>query len=82
VRTLGIQVRAGLHTGECELRGNDLGGRAVHIAATTKASEVLASSTVKDLVAGSATTFQDRGEHTLKGVPDTCHLLAASTLPI
>jgi class 3 adenylate cyclase len=78
---LGLAVRFGLHTGECELRGNDLGGLAVHIAARVAAAadadEVLVSSTVKDLVAGSGMTFEDRGEHDLKGVPGTWRLYAA-----
>ncbi|GAC1403207.1 MAG: adenylate/guanylate cyclase domain-containing protein [Mycobacterium sp.] len=70
---LGIDVRSGLHTGECERRGEDIGGIAVHIgariAALAHASEVLVSSTVKDLVNGSGIAFQDRGTHVLKGVP-------------
>ena len=73
VRPLGIQVRTGLHTGECELIGDDVGGIAVHIAARVQANaepgEVLVSSTVKDLVAGSQLRFADRGSHQLKGVP-------------
>jgi class 3 adenylate cyclase len=73
VRQLGLQVRAGLHTGECELMGDNVGGMAVHIgarvAATAKPGEVLVSSTVKDLVVGSGLQFGDRGAHTLKGVP-------------
>jgi class 3 adenylate cyclase len=77
---LGIDVRVGVHTGECEVRGDDLGGLAVHIAARVagiaKPDEVLVSSTVKDLVAGSGITFEDRGEHDLKGVPDTWQLYA------
>jgi class 3 adenylate cyclase len=77
---LGIQVRAGLHTGECEVMGDDIGGIAVHIAArvSTQAApgEVLVSRTVKDLVAGSGIQFSDRGVHTLKGIPDTWHLHA------
>jgi class 3 adenylate cyclase len=79
---LGIRVRAGLHTGECEAMGDDLGGIAVHIAARVSAlaepSEVLVSRTVKDLVAGSGIEFADRGVHELKGVPDTWELHAAS----
>jgi class 3 adenylate cyclase len=79
---LGIQVRAGLHTGECEVMGDDLGGIAVHIAARVSAlalpSEVLVSRTVKDLVAGSGIEFADRGVHQLKGVPDTWDLHAAN----
>jgi class 3 adenylate cyclase len=80
VRPLGIEVRAGCHTGEIELLGADVGGIAVHIGARVGAmagpSEVLVTSTVKDLVAGSGLTFDDRGEHHLKGVPDTWHLYA------
>jgi class 3 adenylate cyclase len=78
VKPLGIEVRAGCHTGEIELRGADVGGSAVHIGARVGAlagpSEVLVSSTVKDLVAGSGLVFSDRGEHELKGVPDRWHL--------
>ncbi|HVB93817.1 MAG TPA: adenylate/guanylate cyclase domain-containing protein [Acidimicrobiales bacterium] len=70
---LGIQMRAGLHAGEIEWRGEDVGGIAVHVAArvvaTAVAGEVLASNTVVDLVEGAGITFTDRGEHTLKGVP-------------
>jgi class 3 adenylate cyclase/pimeloyl-ACP methyl ester carboxylesterase len=81
VGALGIQVRAGLHTGEIELRGDDIGGIAVHIAARVTAmadaGEVVVSSTVKDLVAGSEIAFVDRGTHALKGVPDEWHLFAA-----
>jgi len=77
-RTHGIDLRVGLHTGECEMRGNDLGGLAVHIAARLGSSaapgEVLVSSTVKDLVVGSGIEFQDRGEHELKGVPGSWRL--------
>jgi uncharacterized protein (TIGR00369 family) len=71
---LGIEIRAGIHTGECELRGNKPTGMAVHIAARIQAAaqpgEVLASSTVKDLAVGSGLRFADRGEQNLKGVPD------------
>jgi class 3 adenylate cyclase len=78
---LGIHVRAGVHTGECEVMGDDIGGIAVHIAARVSAlagpSEVLVSRTVKDLVAGSGIEFADRGTHTLKGVPDEWQLYAA-----
>lgn len=70
---LGLAVRAGVHTGECELRGKDLGGIAVHIGARVAdlaaGGEILVSSTVKDLVAGSGIVFSERGEHRLKGVP-------------
>jgi class 3 adenylate cyclase len=80
VRPLGIEVRAGLHAGECELRGQNIGGLAVHIAARVASlagsCEVLTSSTVKDLVAGSGIEFEDRGEHDLKGVPGTWKLYA------
>jgi class 3 adenylate cyclase len=76
----GIHVRAGLHTGECEVMGDDIGGIAVHIAARVSAQaeprELLVSRTVKDLVAGSGIQFTDRGAHTLKGVPDTWQLYA------
>jgi class 3 adenylate cyclase len=72
VRSLGIEIRAGLHTGECEIIGQKLGGIAVHIgarvAANAEAGEVLVSSTVKDLVAGSGLSFEDRGIRPLKGV--------------
>lgn len=80
VKTLGLDIRAGLHTGECEVMGPKLGGIAVHIgariAALAQASEVLVSSTVKDLVAGSGLRFEDRGTHALKGVPGEWHLFA------
>lgn len=73
VRALGIEVRAGLHTGEIEVRGDDIAGLAVHIGARVAhdagAGQVLVSSTVKDLVAGSGIEFDDGGEHELKGVP-------------
>jgi len=72
IRPLGLQVRTGLHTGECELIDGDIGGIAVHIAARVAAlaesDEVLVSSTVKDLVAGSGLQFVDRGAHNLKGL--------------
>ena len=78
VKPLGLEVRAGCHTGEIELVGADVGGIAVHIGARVAAlagpSEVLVSSTVKDLVAGSGLVFEDRGEHRLKGVPEKWHL--------
>jgi len=77
----GIGVRAGLHTGDCEVMGEDIGGIAVHIAARVSAHaephELLVSRTVKDLVAGSGIQFTDRGAHVLKGVPDTWQLYAA-----
>jgi class 3 adenylate cyclase len=78
VKPLGIELRAGLHTGEVELGGHDLAGVGVHIGARVGAlagtSEVWVSSTVKDLVVGSGLTFEDAGEHELKGVPDTWRL--------
>ena len=82
-QAFGIELRTGLHTGECEVRGEDLGGLAVHIAArvgaAAQAGEVLASSTVKDLVAGSGIQFVDRGEHDLKGVPGAWRLYAVAS---
>jgi len=78
----GVRVRAGVHTGECEVMGDDIGGIAVHIAARVSAlagaEEVLVSRTVKDLVAGSGLQFADRGAHELKGVPDSWQLYAAA----
>jgi class 3 adenylate cyclase len=82
VRPLGLEVRAGLHTGECELAGDDVRGMAVNIGARigaiAAANEVLVSGTVKDLVVGADLEFADRGEHELKGVPGTWRLFAAS----
>ena len=79
-KSLGIDVRAGLHTGECEVRGDDLGGLAVHIAARVGAlaapGEILVSGMVKDLVVRSGIEFGDRGEHVLKGVPGSWKLFA------
>jgi class 3 adenylate cyclase len=80
IERLGLKLRAGLHTGECELVGNDVAGIAVHIGARVmacaEAGEVLASSTVKDLVVGSGLEFEDRGLHSLRGVPDEWRLYA------
>jgi len=80
VRPLGIEVRAGLHTGECELRNGDIGGIAVHIGARVAGmagpGEVVVSGTVKDLVAGSGLAFSDRGAHALKGAPGEWRLYA------
>ena len=77
---LGLDIRAGLHTGECELIDGKMGGLAVHIgarvAATAAPGQVLVSSTVKDLVAGLGISFEDRGEYELKGVPGTRSLYA------
>jgi DNA-binding NarL/FixJ family response regulator len=82
LRAEGVEVRIGLHSGEVELRGDDVGGIAVHIGARVAGSappgEVVVSSTVKDLVAGSGIGFVDRGEHTLKGVPDRWRLYAVA----
>jgi class 3 adenylate cyclase len=80
IHPLGIDVRAGLHTGECEIMGEDVGGIAVHIGARVAslagAGEVLVSRTVKDLVAGSGLRFADRGSQTLKGVPGDWQIYA------
>ena len=77
---LGIEIRAGIHTGECELMDADIGGIAVHIAARilgqAGAGEILVSGTVRDLVVGSGTGFEDRGSVELRGVPGTWQLLA------
>jgi hypothetical protein len=73
VAALGIEVRAGLHAGECEVRGDNIAGIGVHIGARVSAlagpNDVLVSSTLRDLVIGSRLEFQDRGAHELKGVP-------------
>jgi class 3 adenylate cyclase len=75
-----LKVRVGLHTGECDISGGDIGGIAVHIAARVAAlagpDEIMVSSTVKDLVAGSGLQFAQRGSHTLKGVPGDWLLFA------
>src|SRR5215213_9062299 len=80
LRELGLELRVGLHTGECELLGDDIGGIAVHIAARVLAQagtgEILCSRTVKDLVAGAGFAFTDRGTYQLKGVPDQWQLYA------
>jgi len=82
VQSLGISIRAGLHTGECEIMGKDVGGIAVHIGARIAAiaapGEVLVSSTVKDLVAGSGLSFRDHGTTFLKGVPGEWRLYSAA----
>jgi class 3 adenylate cyclase len=82
---LGLEVRAGLHTGECEARGDDLAGIAVHIGARVGSlagpGEVLVTSTVRDLVTGSGVEFDDRGRHELKGVPGDWQLLAVTPGP-
>jgi class 3 adenylate cyclase len=83
VQSLGIEVRAGLHTGECEVRGDDIGGLAVHIGARVSAlagpNDVLVSSTLRDLVIGSGLQFEDRGAHELKGVPGEWRLFAVAS---
>jgi class 3 adenylate cyclase len=83
VQALGIQVRAGLHTGECEVRGDDIGGIGVHIGARVSAlagpNEVLVSSTLRDLVIGSGLEFEERGAHELKGVPGEWRLFAVAS---
>jgi class 3 adenylate cyclase len=83
VQALGIEVRAGLHTGECEVRGDDIGGLAVHIGARVSAlagpNDVLVSSTLRDLVIGSGLEFEERGAHALKGVPGEWHLFAVAS---
>jgi pimeloyl-ACP methyl ester carboxylesterase len=84
VRALGIEIRAGLHTGEIELAGDKVRGIAVHtgarIAATAQAGEILASSTVKDLVSGSGIRFAERGVHALKDIPRPWQLFAADAV--
>jgi class 3 adenylate cyclase len=83
VQSLGIEVRAGLHTGEVEVRGDDIGGIGVHIGARVSAlagpNEVLVSSTLRDLVIGSGIEFEERGAHKLKGVPGEWHLFAVAS---
>jgi class 3 adenylate cyclase len=83
VQTLGIQVRAGLHTGECEVRGDDIGGIGVHIGARVSAlagpDDVLVSSTLRDLVIGSGLEFEERGAHELKGVPGEWRIFAVAS---
>ena len=83
VQALGIEVRAGLHTGECEVRGDDIGGIAVHIGARVSAlagpNDVLVSSTLRDLVIGSGLEFEERGAHELKGVPGEWRLFAVAS---
>ena len=83
VQSLGIEVRAGLHTGECEVRGDDIGGIGVHIGARVSAlagpNDVLVSSTLRDLVIGSGLEFEDRGAHELKGVPGEWRIFAVAS---
>jgi pimeloyl-ACP methyl ester carboxylesterase len=83
VPELGVETRAGLHTGECEVLGTKVSGVGVHVgarvASVARPSEVLVTRTVRDLVAGSGLRFEDRGAHQLKGIPDPWQLYAAST---
>jgi class 3 adenylate cyclase len=83
VQALGIEVRTGLHTGECEVRGDDIGGIAVHIGARVSAlagpNDVLVSSTLRDLVIGSGLEFEERGAYELKGVPGEWRLFAVAS---
>jgi class 3 adenylate cyclase len=83
IADLGVNMRAGLHVGECELRGDDVGGLAIHIGARIVGlagpGEILVSRTVRDLVAGSGLRFDDRGERELKGVPDSWPLYAVAS---
>jgi class 3 adenylate cyclase len=83
VQALGIVVRAGLHTGECEVRGDDIGGIGVHIGARVSAfagpNDVLVSSTLRDLVIGSGLEFEERGAHELKGVPGEWRIFAVAS---
>jgi class 3 adenylate cyclase len=85
LKDLGLEVRVGLHTGECELLGEDIGGIAVHIAARVLAQagagEIWCSRTVKDLVAGAGFAFTDRGSYRLKGVPEPWQLFAVELAP-
>jgi class 3 adenylate cyclase len=82
VQRLGLAVRIGMHAGEITILAKDIGGIAVHIAARVGAmagaNETLVSSTVKDLVAGSGITFEDRGVHELKGLPETWRIYAVA----
>ncbi len=84
MRESGLEVRAGVHTGECERMGDNIGGLAVHIgsrvAGLASPGEVLASSTVKDLVSGSGIVFEDRGAHSLKGIPGECHVFKVASV--
>jgi class 3 adenylate cyclase len=79
-----LEVRAGVHTGECERMGDNIGGLAVHIGARVAAlagpGEIFVSSTVKDLVAGAGITFEDRGSHSLKGVPGDWHVFRVASV--
>jgi class 3 adenylate cyclase len=80
VKRLGIDIRVGIHTGECELQGRSLTGMAVHVAARIQGlagpGDVLVSSTVKDIVVGSDARFEDRGQHSLEGMPGEWRLFS------
>jgi class 3 adenylate cyclase len=84
IRELGVEIRAGLHTGQVEVRGDNVAGIAVHTAARVSASagpgQVLISRTMKDLLAGSDLTFSDFGLHDLKGLPETWQLFEVTSL--
>ena len=86
VQALGIEVRAGLHTGECEVRGDDIGGIAVHIGARVSAlagpNDVLVSSTLRDLVIGSGLEFDDRGAHGSRACPANGICLPSRPFPL
>ncbi len=86
IRTLGLDIRVGLHTGECEQRGDDLTGIAVHLASRilgkAGTGEILVSNTVKDLVVGSGLDFEERSEESLKGIPGRWRLFAVKTFQI
>ena len=83
-RQLGLDLRIGIHTGECEIRGESLEGIAIHIAARVSAiaagGEILVSRTVKDIVSGSGIEFEDIGTHTLKGIPEDHQLFKVSSV--
>lgn len=85
VTLLGLEIRSGVHTGEIEIRGEDIAGLAVHVAARVAAlargGEVLVSGIVKDLLVGSGFSFEDRGEHELKGVPNLWRIYSAGQRP-
>jgi class 3 adenylate cyclase len=83
VRSLGLEIRAGIHTGECEVADGKIRGIAVHVGARVAAlaapGEVVVSSTVKDLVEGSGLSFEDRGIHELKGIPGRWQVYAVAS---
>ena len=84
LHALGVEIRAGLHTGECEIIGGKVGGIAVHtgarVAASARPGEILVSGTVRDLIVGSGIELEDRGVHSLKGIPGEWQLLAVTRL--